>query len=65
MPIGMQMKDALDSDSPQPKLVKVRDDEPQAIQQVKSLVPNMCHIDPRKRPSAASVADSLVTVLGE
>ena len=65
MPIGVQMQDAKQRKAPQPLLVKAVSTDHRAIKEVKGIIPNMCHIDPKKRPKASEVADALVTALGQ
>ena len=64
VPIGGLMAEAKRAKSAQPTLAKVRPEEPPAIKEVKTLIPDMCHIDPKKRPKAVMVADALVVALG-
>ena len=64
MPIGIQMADCKKRKVPQPQLVKVVSTDHRAVQEVKKLIPSMCHINPKERPKASAIADHLVTALG-
>ena len=64
MPIGIQMQDCKGRKVPQPQLVKLVSTDHRAVQEVKKLIPSMCHINPKERPKASAIADHLVTALG-
>ncbi len=64
LPIGIRMQMALQKGDHPLKLVDTLSSDAPSVKRVKKLIPQMCDVDPKKRPRAAVVADTLAECLG-
>ena len=64
LPIGMRMYMAQQTKEPAIKLIDAKADDKHCTKQVKMLIPQMCHVEPKKRPKARKVTDHLAQCLG-